>query len=88
MGDEEIRAFQVRLPAFLYEKLDERAKKNLRSLNSEIIISLREYLLVNDDGPWSSEDLRKYLKLKLEEIDERFPPGSVDGKGDASQNRA
>jgi hypothetical protein len=72
MAKKETKDFQVRLPIFLYEKLEERRKKNLRSLNSEIIISLREYLFVNEDGAWSAEDLKNFLFLKTQEANRYY----------------
>jgi len=45
MPDAEVKAFQVRLPIELYDKLSTSAEKNLRSLNAEIIMILRKYFL-------------------------------------------
>ena len=43
MAEEDIKAFQIRLPIHIYEDLSESAEDNLRSLNAEILVILRKF---------------------------------------------
>jgi hypothetical protein len=43
MAEEDIKAFQIRLPLSIYRNLSRSADENLRSLNAEITVILRKF---------------------------------------------
>ena len=45
---EETKAIQIRFPLEIYEELKKRAKKERRSLNAEVIVSLDDYLAAKE----------------------------------------
>lgn len=47
---EDVRRFTFRLPLPLFEKVEKIAQANRRSVNSEIIIAIEEYLRNFQDG--------------------------------------
>ena len=55
MAEDDVKAFQIRLPLKVYDELSESAKKNLRSLNAEIIIILRKYFQMIADSEAKDE---------------------------------
>jgi len=65
---EEQKAFQIRLPLPVYDRLEEIANTNRRSLNSEIIIILEAYYKLLDTMPGTLEKAasinQMYDKLK------------------------
>ena len=77
--DEQVKAFQVRIPAKMYNRLTKAAKTMRRSLNAEIVNSLDEYFKWQDQWeedrkametmtPERLEGINKFLK-KLEMIE-------------------
>lgn len=63
----DIAPYGVRMPAELKEKLQELAKRNGRSLNSEIVMILEEYVnppKVDDVKALTADDLQSPEKIK------------------------
>lgn len=63
----DIAPYGIRMPSDLKERLQERAKKNGRSLNSEIVHILEDYITpphVEDMKPLSEDELASPEKLQ------------------------
>ena len=56
--NKEMKDFPLRIPKALYKQVDERSKKNKRSVNSEIIILLERFI----DSEEISIPSAKYIK--------------------------
>ena len=55
------RAQQIRFPAALYEKISERAKKEHRSFNAEVVYCLEKFFISDASIPMSADDMRDFL---------------------------
>ncbi|MCL2381305.1 MAG: Arc family DNA-binding protein [Treponema sp.] len=67
------KAFQIRLPLSIYERLEEIAGKNRRSLNSETIIILEEYFNMKEVLKGERiEDMYNQLKENIHNLMERI----------------
>jgi hypothetical protein len=58
---EAYRALQIRFPLNLYEKIQERARKERRSFNAEVIYCLEKFFVSDTAQAMSADDLRAFL---------------------------
>jgi len=57
----EWRAQQIRFPVTLYNKISERAKKELRSFNAEVVYCLEKFFASGASTNMSADDMRDFL---------------------------
>ena len=55
------KALQIRFPVNLYEKIQDRAKKERRSFNGEVIYCLEKFFISEVSEKMSADDLRDFL---------------------------
>ena len=55
------KALQIRFPVNLYDKIQERAKKEHRSFNGEVIYCLEKFFVSEASEKMSADDLRDFL---------------------------
>jgi hypothetical protein len=58
---EEYRALQIRFPLSLYEKIQERAKKERRSINAEVVYCLEKFFVSDAAQAMSADDLKSFI---------------------------
>jgi hypothetical protein len=58
---EEVRALQIRFPLPLYEKIQERAKAERRSINAEVVYCLEKFFVSDVSQKMSADDMRDFL---------------------------
>ncbi|EGR0441296.1 Arc family DNA-binding protein [Vibrio cholerae] len=78
-----INPFGLRMPAELKEKLEEEAKKNMRSLNAELVARLEESFgnnITNSSTNQEIAELTYQVKLLLQVIREKEQLGKQLGK--------
>ncbi|EGR4068079.1 Arc family DNA-binding protein [Vibrio cholerae] len=76
-----INPFGLRMPAELKEKLEEEAKKNMRSLNAELVARLEESFgnnITNSSTNQEIAELTYQVKLLLQVIREKEQLGKVN----------
>jgi len=55
------KAIQIRFPKWLYDKISERAKREHRSFNGEVVYSLEKYFVSDASVKMSADDTRDFL---------------------------
>jgi hypothetical protein len=58
---QEYKALQIRFPVNLYNQIQERAKKEHRSFNGEVIYCLEKFLVSDVSQKMSADDMRDFL---------------------------
>jgi hypothetical protein len=58
---EEFRALQIRFPLPLYDKIQERAKAERRSINAEVVYCLEKFFVSDASQKMSADDMRDFL---------------------------
>ena len=74
-NNEKMKEYPLRIPKDLYKKVDERGKKNKRSVNSEIIVLLERFIdseEVSVPGNKYAEAINRAREQEKKEADELY----------------